>query len=87
MPERELVVDTSEPAPQANTRSSRLKPTGTGVGQIILWIVAVIAFVTGIAVMVYGESATHEILAGVYFGISTLAIMGITITRAITRLR
>ena len=70
-----------------NRRAPKLKVTGTGVGQVVLWLIALIAFIGGVTFAIFGQSEIHEILAGMCFVIFTLAIVGITITRAITRLR
>ena len=59
---------------------------GSGVGQTVLWIIAVFAFLAGIAVLVFDQSAGHAILAAICFVIFTIAVAGIVLARAIGRL-
>ena len=59
---------------------------GSGVGQTVLWIIAILAFVCGTLVTILGQWPMHEILGAICFVIFTIAVAGIVLARAIGRL-
>lgn len=57
------------------------------IAQVVLFVVGALALFSGAMATVLGKSAVHEILAGIYFLIFTVSLMGIGIISVVRQQR
>jgi protein-S-isoprenylcysteine O-methyltransferase Ste14 len=70
--------------PAAFPSAGPAKPAGAAFAIIVLILVAVVSFLSGVFTMAYGTTVMHQILSAVQFLIFTVALAGIGIISAVT---